>query len=286
MRIPLPTFPGRAPGTGATGELPVAVRQTDGMRIELATAPGDPRRPNEDYASVALPASGDGGALVVLDGVTPPEGDAGCAHGVPWYTTRLGGALLELTGSRRDASLADCLAYAIARTAEAHSSTCDLSHPLTPQATVVAARWDADRVEYLVLSDSVLLIERTGGGVTAVLDDRIDRLRAEGRRVGPLRNVEGGFFTAAADPAVTAKAVTGSLPRTEVRALAALTDGASRWVEVFHEGDWAACLGLLRKEGPQALIDRVRAAERADPDRTAFPRGKAHDDAAAVLVEP
>ncbi|MFI0814423.1 hypothetical protein ACH4TX_08175 [Streptomyces sp. NPDC021098] len=256
------------------------------MRIELATDPGDPRRPNEDYASVALPASGHGGALVVLDGVTPPEGDAGCVHGVPWYTARLGGALLELAGARPDTPLADCLAYAIARTAEAHGSTCDLSHPLTPQATVVAARWGADRAEYLVLSDSVLLIERTGGGVTAVLDDRIDRLRAEGRRVAPLRNVEGGFFTAAADPAVTAKAVTGSLPRGEVRALAALTDGASRWVERFHEGDWAACLGLLRKEGPQALIDRVRAVERADPDGAAFPRGKTHDDAAAVLVEP
>jgi len=257
------------------------------MRIELATAPGDPRRPNEDYASVALPASGHGGALVVLDGVTPPpDGDSGCAHGVPWYTARLGGALLELAGSRRDTTLADCLAYAITRTAEAHSSTCDLSHPLTPQATAVVARWDADRVEYLVLSDSVLLIERTGGAVTAVLDDRIDRLRAEGRRVAPLRNTEGGFFTAAADPTVAAKAVTGSLPRPEVRTLAALTDGASRWVEVFHEGDWTACLGLLRKEGPQALIDRVRAAEHADPERTAFPRGKTHDDAAAILAEP
>ncbi|QKV92585.1 protein phosphatase 2C domain-containing protein [Streptomyces sp. NA02950] len=255
------------------------------MRIELATAPGDQQRPNEDYASVALPASGLGGALVVLDGVTPPEGDDGCVHGVPWFTARLGGALLELSGSRRDIPLTACLSEAIRRTAEAHGSTCDLYHPLTPQTTVVAARWGHERVEHLVLSDSALLIERTGGEVTPVLDDRIDRLRAAGRRLTGLRNAEGGFFTAAADPAVSAKAVTGDLPRTGVRALAALTDGASRWVEVFGEGDWSACFALLRKEGPQALIDRVRAAEHADPDRTAFRRGKAHDDTAVVYAE-
>ncbi|MET7760696.1 hypothetical protein [Streptomyces sp. NPDC005336] len=256
------------------------------MRIELATAPGDHQLPNEDYASVALPASGGGGALVVLDGVTPPEGDDGCVHGVPWFTARLGGALLELSGSRRDMPLAECLSEAIRRTAETHRSTCDLSHSLTPQATVVTVRWDVRRVEYLVLSDSALLIERSHGGVTPVLDDRIDQLRAAGRRLAPLRNAEGGFFTAAADPDVAHKAVVGEIPRTEVRALAALTDGASRWVEVFGEGDWAACFALLRKEGPQALIDRVRAAEHSDPDRTAFPRGKAHDDAAVVFVEP
>ncbi|GAA1705313.1 protein phosphatase 2C domain-containing protein [Streptomyces yatensis] len=256
------------------------------MRIELATAPGDQQYPNEDYASVALPASGSGGALVVLDGVTPPAGDDGCVHSVSWFTARLGGSLLELSGSRRDMPLTQCLSEAIARTAAAHSSTCDLSHLLTPQATAVAARWDTERIEYLVLSDSVLLIERAHGGVTPVLDDRIDRLRAEGRRLAPLRNAEGGFFTAAADPAVSAKAVTGELPRGEVRALAALTDGATRWVERFGEGDWAECFALLRKEGSQALIDRVRAAEHADPDGTAFPRGKTHDDAAVVFVEP
>ncbi|ATL85488.1 hypothetical protein SMALA_5258 [Streptomyces malaysiensis subsp. malaysiensis] len=148
------------------------------------------------------------------------------------------------------------------------------------------ARWDGERIEHLVLSDSVLLIELIHDGVTPVLDDRIDRLRAEGRRLAPLRNAEDGFFTAAADPGVAGKAVTGEFPRGEVRALAALTDGASRWVEKFGEGDWSECFALLRKEGPQALIDRVRAAEHADPNGTAFPRGKTHDDAAVVFVEP
>ncbi|MFF5721556.1 hypothetical protein [Streptomyces buecherae] len=280
------------------------------MRLDLATVPGDPQRPNEDYASIALPASGQGGALVLLDGVTPPPDPYGCSHSVPWFTARLGGALLELSGSRRDMPLADCLAAAITRTADAHRDTCDLSHVRTPQATVVVVRWDADRVEHLVLSDSSLLIEAPDGTVTPVLDSRLDELphsvralraavralphgsaerRAAGaeygRAVEALRNAEGGFFTAAADPDVARRAVTGTTPRAAVRALAALSDGATRWVEIFREGDWTESLALLRKEGAQALLDRVRAAEDADPDGVAFPRGKLHDDATAIYAE-
>ncbi|MEU8349332.1 hypothetical protein [Streptomyces sp. NPDC048845] len=280
------------------------------MRIDVTSEPGDPRRPNEDYAAVALPASGSGGALVVLDGVTPPEEDTGCAHGVPWFTTRLGGALLELSGSRRDLTLRECLAEALARTAGAHRSTCDLSHVRTPQATVVAARWDEESVEHLVLSDSVLLAEAPDGEVTLLADDRLSRLPSEVdalreavralppgsaeraasaadyvRAVEGYRNAEGGFFTAAADPEVAARALTGTLPRAGVRSLAALTDGASRWTEVFREGDWPDCLAVLRKEGARGLLRRVRAAESADPERRAFPRGKTHDDATVVLAE-
>ncbi|MFE0042746.1 hypothetical protein [Streptomyces albireticuli] len=252
------------------------------MRIELATHPGEPHHPNEDFASVALPASGDGGALVLLDGVTPPpDGDTGCAHDVPWFTARLGGALLELAGSRRDMTLTSCLAEAVSRTADGHRATCDLAHRRTPQATVVVARWDAGRVEHLVLSDSALLLAAPDGTVTPVLDDRIDRLSALGPVTDAQRNAEGGFFTAAADPSVADRAVTGVTPRAEVTALAALTDGAGRWVEVFRAGDWTACFGVLAKEGPQALIDRVREAERATPGR----RGKPHDDATALYAE-
>ncbi|EST38687.1 hypothetical protein N566_06110, partial [Streptomycetaceae bacterium MP113-05] len=198
------------------------------MRVETATEPGTRDRPNEDHVSLILPASGRGGAFVVLDGVTPPEDDCGCVHGVPWFVTRLGGALLELLGSQRDMTLAECLAEAVSRTAREHRSTCDLSHPRTPQATVVATRWDATSVEYLVLSDSVLLAEQTDGSVRAVLDTRLAELPPsvtelrEGVRALPagsparsraaaeyvaaveaLRNAPdgAGFHTAAADPA-------------------------------------------------------------------------------------
>ncbi|MBV9022289.1 MAG: hypothetical protein JO362_00440 [Streptomycetaceae bacterium] len=299
------------------------------MRVETATEPGSAvsaavtsadsvggrrrlQRLNEDFAAVALPASGQGGALVLLDGVTPNRDGTGCIHGVPWYVARLGGTLLELSASRRDVTLADCLAESIARTAGSHVGTCDLSHTHTPQSTVVLARWDEETVEHLVLSDSVLLIENGGREVRAVLDDRLDRMpepvramraavRAKelgsverelagaeyGRMVEALRNaegVEGAFFTAAADSGVAQRAVTGVTPREAVQAIAALTDGASRLVEVFHQGDWAHTFTLLREEGPQGLIARIRATESADPRCTTYPRGKCHDDATAILV--
>ncbi|MFJ2111296.1 protein phosphatase 2C domain-containing protein [Streptomyces sp. NPDC087850] len=261
------------------------------MRIELATAPGDALRPNEDWTAVVLPAAGEGGALVVLDGVTPPAGDDGCVHDVPWFTAGLGGALADLSGSRRDMPLTRILAAAIGRTADSHRATCDLSHPRTPQATVVLARWGAAEVEYLVLSDSALLLESADGEVRAVLDDRLDRVPREVLRsltaTDALRNTEGGFFTAAADPAVAARAVTGRVPAGEVRSLLALTDGATRWVEMFREGGWADCLALVRKNGAQELIDRVRAAESAPPDApgAGARRGKRSDDATVTYVE-
>ncbi|QOV35608.1 protein phosphatase 2C domain-containing protein [Streptomyces ferrugineus] len=261
------------------------------MRTELVSEPGDPARPNEDFAGVGLPASGQGGALVVLDGVTPPRGETGCLHSVHWFTARLGGALTELTVSLPDVPLSEALARAISRTADAHRETCDLSHPRTPQATVVLARWSARSVEYLILSDSTLLAESPDGTVTPYLDDRLSRLPRASLATDAVidahvRNKEGGFFTAAADPSVAARAVTGVLPRAEVRTLTALTDGATRWVEKFREGDWADCFTFVRKEGARALVDRVRELELADArERTYLRRGKTHDDATVVHVE-
>ncbi|MER6094842.1 hypothetical protein ABT154_03085 [Streptomyces sp. NPDC001728] len=259
------------------------------MRSDVASLPGSPERPNEDWVAAALPASGRGGTVVLLDGVTPPATDDGCVHSVPWFTARLGGALTELSASWPDMPLSEILSRAILRTADAHRDTCDLSHVRTPQATVVLARWDDTLVEHLVLSDSVLLVEAPDGAVRAVLDDRLDRVPDEILRsleaTDRLRNREGGFFTAAADPAVAARAVTGATPRAEVRSLAALTDGASRWVDLFGAGDWTDCLGVLRKEGSLGLLHRVRALETADERAGGARRWKRHDDATAVYTE-
>lgn len=42
------------------------------MRSDVASLPGSPERPNEDWVAAVLPASGSGGTVVLLDGVTPP----------------------------------------------------------------------------------------------------------------------------------------------------------------------------------------------------------------------
>ncbi|MEU6539537.1 hypothetical protein [Streptomyces sp. NPDC047000] len=261
------------------------------MRTDVVSEPGAPGRADEDFAGIGLPVSGQGGCLVVLDGVTPPRSGTGCLHSVPWFTARLGGALTELTVSREDLTLAEVLSRAIVRTGEAHRGTCDLSHPRTPQATVVLARWSRETVEYLVLCDSVLLLESPGGTVTPVRDDRLSRLpraalASDAIVDATVRNKEGGFFTAAADPAVAARAVTGTLPRTEVRALAALTDGAARWTECFHEGGWTDLFAFVRERGARALVERVRELETADREERRFlRRGKTHDDATVAYAE-
>ncbi|MBB0245623.1 hypothetical protein FNQ90_16315 [Streptomyces alkaliphilus] len=263
------------------------------MHVRAAVRPAGPSRPCEDFAAAL--STGDGGALVVLDGVTPPVGGDGCSHGVPWFVNRLGGALLEATARRPEVPLTECLARAITRVAAAHRATCDLSHPRTPQATVVLARWSERTVEHLVLCDSVLLIRDPEGGVRPVHDARLETCRARAReRVAAervaflegLRNAPDGFPTAAADPTVADRALAGTTSRKRVSALAALTDGATRWTDTFALGDWTALFDLLLTGGPERLLEEVRGAEATDPTCRAFPRGKVSDDAAAVLVAP
>jgi len=261
------------------------------MRTELLSVPGEPERANEDFAAIS-PL----GAAVVLDGVTPPpDGQTGCIHTVTWFVQQLGPALLDRAAGRRDQSLADCLADAIGQTRAKHEDTCDLSHRRTPQATVVVLRWHEKQVEYLVLSDSVLLLD-INGTVTPLLDGRLDEVtgRPEMREIRytpgyfhaleGLRNADGGFYTAAADPEVAKRAVTGRLPREDVRAAVAMSDGASRWSEVFGFGDWTDLFQQAEKS-VEELVDTVRAAETADPRRQKFPRGKSRDDASVVFID-
>src|SRR5262249_44928700 len=78
---------------GGSNRPRVRVPHTGRMRVETATEPGTPDRPNEDFVAIAMPASGGGGSLVLLDGVTPPDGPTGCRHTVPWYVSELGGSM-------------------------------------------------------------------------------------------------------------------------------------------------------------------------------------------------
>lgn len=271
----------------------------DAVEFSLASIPGTPGRDNEDFAAAA------GDAFVVLDGVTPGPEPSGCRHGVPWYVRRLGHRLLAAIGDGTGRPLAACLASALAGTAALHAETCDLTNRATPQATVAAGRIGTERVEYLVLADCTVVLD-LGGELRTVTDDRVEHAAAELRRaalrlpegsperaaareryaaaVAALRNAPGGFWTAAADPAVAAEALTGWAPRDRVAALAALTDGAARYIDVLALGDWPAAMKLLAAQGPAALLDRVRAAEHADPDRRAHPRGKPSDDATALYA--
>lgn len=89
---------------------------------------------------------------------------------------------------------------------------------------------------------------------------------------------------ATSDPTAAEHALTGDIPLSEVRQVAALSDGAARAVEPFGLYDWRGALDVLRESGPDELIRRVRTAEASDPEATRWPRNKISDDATAAYV--
>ncbi|WP_035797997.1 protein phosphatase 2C domain-containing protein [Kitasatospora mediocidica] len=272
------------------------------MRIEIATEPAHPGRPNEDFVAASP------NAVVLLDGSGTPAGsDCGCTHGVAWYASRLGVNLLASITNQPERTLTECLADAISRTAELHADTCDLSHPGTPSATVIAVRLTEHDIEYLVLADSTLVLEPADERApVAITDDREAQVgsvlrqpmdaeatgtpahvaahRAYVEALRAHRNQPGGFWVAAADPAAAHEALTGSIPRADLTGFTLLSDGASRLVDRFALADWAQALTVIRDHGPAELIRHVRTAEHDDAEGKRWPRGKAHDDTAVATV--
>lgn len=225
---------------------------------------------------------------VVLDGATAPDGvHSGCVHDVRWLVSQLGDAIADRLAGDDTRSLPDIVADAVAAVGGYHGGACDLQNPDSPSSTVAVVRWDRERVEYLVLADSPVLLQ-TVRGVRVVADDRLDRMPDRTRAaVTRSRNTDGGFWVASTRPEAAHRAVTGSMPREQITAVALLTDGATRYVDRFQLGDWTDLIAVLTTAGPDELIRRVRAAESAEPEaaRLARPRpGKRHDDATAVVV--
>jgi hypothetical protein len=228
------------------------------MRVALATEPGTPGWPNEDFAAIAP------GAAVLLDGATTFPGgiDIGCVHGVAWYARTLGGLLLSAIIADPPAPLADCLAAAIGEVRARHEGTCDLGNPATPAATVTAVRASPAGFDILALSDSVVAADYADGRPPLVITD--------------------DHRAASADPDVARRARTATVPADGLRGIALLSDGATRITDRYGLLDWPAFLAVIRDHGPADLIRQVRAAEDSDADCTRWPRSKARDDATVI----
>ncbi|MGH3116610.1 MAG: protein phosphatase 2C domain-containing protein [Gaiellales bacterium] len=265
------------------------------MRVAAATDPGNPGSQNEDWMSAAQ------NLVVVLDGATART-DTGCVHGVSWYAAKLGSAITN-HAPHHDLHLRQVLGRAILDTADQHRE-CDLTHPGTPSAATAIIRVGDESLEYLVLGDTIVVLD-TNDGLDVLTDSRVDstaaRERAEADRYPfgssekqaallrmkqaelAARNQPEGYWVAAADPTVVSQAITGIVPVETVRRLAVLTDGAARIVSLFQLLDWTQVLDILDDHGPTELIRRVRAVEAADPTGTRWPRNKSSDDATAVV---
>lgn len=269
------------------------------MYFTGATAAGSPNVPNEDWVA----ATSD--LVVMLDGATIRT-ETGCRHGAAWYTRKLGAAIIGHAAGR-STPLRGVLANAIFGVAQQHADECDLTHPGTPSAAVGIVRLDGELLRCLVLGDVTVVLD-TSEGVTTISDQRIsasavaERAEVDRHVIGTpekataliamkhaelaARNTRGGYWIAAADSAAAQHAITGEVPVATVRRLAVLTDGAARYVDLFHAADWGTTLGLLARSGPQWFIDHlVRPVEVADPWGARCPRNKCSDDATVVFAE-
>ncbi len=247
------------------------------MQVSMATSAGRADRPNEDFVG-AVP-----GAVVLLDGAGIPGAESLCFHGVAWYTHRLGGALLGHLSRGDGRDLAAILATAIGEIAGEHGDTCDIADPSSPQATVAMVRAHQGRLDWLLLADCFLVLDRADAGPQVVTDERemaarrecsaplagvvrgtaeYDRVRASCvTALRARRNQPGGYWIAKDDPRAAREAVTGSQPLASVNGVALLSNGVSRIVSPYGRTDWPGLLDLLHTPGPAGVIARVRQAE-------------------------
>ena len=136
--------------------------------VTFETAAGSVSKPNEDFVA-ASPS-----AAVVLDGLSaPPALSTGCAHGTPWFVARLGSDLLSSATTEPGQPLQEVLAGAITRVANLHGHTCDLDDPGTPAASVTMVRERDQALDYLVLFDSVIVLDGPSD-LKVVTDRRVD----------------------------------------------------------------------------------------------------------------
>lgn len=255
------------------------------MHVTTATDPGHADRANEDFVGAVAQAA------VLVDGAGIRDAEHICRHGVAWYAHRLGGNLLarlsldEAHAGRTD--LTTLLAGAIDEVTALHRDTCDVQNPSSPSATVAIVRVTADRIDHLLLGDSVILLERRDGPLHVVEDRRevdlgrpwrdalaslepgsaeFDRVRGEAVALfRASRNQPGGFWVAKDDGQVVGEAIIGSHPAEELTSAVLLSNGASRVVDRFGLLEWHE----LSSHHPEELVRMVRAAERAgavDPD--------------------
>ncbi len=263
-----------------------------------------------------------GDFMGVLDGATVPPGISPCCDlGPAWYVRRLSAALIASGAEDPQAPLVELLSAGIGQVTAVHARHCPhvrapagerepegtLRPAVGPSATVALARRRAGALDYLVLCDSPVAV-RAGGEVHVIADDRIEHLPLPGRsairerrhrghgydathaelvsqmvrEAWSLRNVEGGYWVAADEPAAADHALTGTLSGVTEAAL--LTDGVSRAVSSLGMyATWEALLDGLCTEGPDTVIAAIRSVEAADPDGKHHPRVSCHDDATALL---
>jgi hypothetical protein len=99
-----------------------------------------------------------------------------------------------------------------------------------------------------------------------------------------LMNADGGYAIGAITPPPRALVHQYRLPE-GVEALVILSDGFSRWYDVFGLGSPEDLFRQIEAGQASKVLAELRAAERDDPDGRRFPRFKTHDDATCLYAK-
>lgn len=229
-------------------------------------------RPSEDVV-IVLPD-----AVILLDGATSSRTDLPSGGD---YARELGAQLAARLSAAPELDLAKLVAGSI-RSVVRHNG---FTPGDSPSSTVSIVRWNDTTVEALVLADSPVAAFLTDA-VEVVADDRLRALRESVDTVVEWRNREGGFWVAEAVPAAADQAMRASWPRADVRSVLMASDGVSCGIDDYGVfARWEDMRRMAETDGPQAVLDAVRAAELTDPAMARWPRTKLHDDQALVHLD-
>ena len=258
--------------------------------------PGSPHHPCED-----LVTTGDT-RLLLLDGASPLVPSIMAPSDAVWFVQevdRMVSTLPPIRGEPLSQFLMDCIRcihWNIDQDA--------------PSAGIALVRLEEDHLDYLLLGDCSISIEKADGTFHLIEDDTLRRLdsmalaelQAHAARLGTsprdclafiqdtlrrnraLRNSSMGYYILDPSGKGIPHAVTGSLPAPEIQSVFLSSDGFAQLCS-FTGSSLTALHRRAKGSGLEALYGSLCALQDSDPCFERLPRFKHRDDVSAVLAE-
>jgi len=279
------------------------------MQIRHATASKPTRATNDDLAGYA------GRTFWLMDGATQLHEPA---HGLTaaWHVGQLDAHFRAALAQDPQVDLASLATAAIAETADKFFAQSGMSVEDSmmerPFCTLSLCRLNetADKLEYLVLCDSALLVV-SPQNEKLVSDLRLDDLQALDATNALLKagagfdsttykaallaayhqafaslNKPAGWYAVAQDAGVVAEALRGEIAVAPKDVILLMSDGFTRAVDTLGiYSSWHAMAEDVKAQGLEAVIENIRKAECADAEGIQYPRSSRHDDATVLWVQ-
>ena len=215
-----------------------------------ALDPGD--RSPRDYFADVIGAVARRYRRLVPDHATVP----------PYALPSAAGVWLQVVGDRLElAHQGDCVA-------------------VVEQGTAISVFGIVDQTGLDDINGLVTACQASGPIPGGLLDALGDALRQRRSRL----NQPGGYWMLGIDPRAAAAIAVEQFALLSGTRVLLCSDGYWRLVDHFRRYDAAGLLRASFENGPEALLDELRALEAADPDCLMFPRVKPMDDATALIL--